>query len=202
MPNNARLFIENLLAKGQLESAIDNSLVLCRFYEDAKRGGEIMQHSARYHSLMQEYRAGTLGDDDFRPERARITRTMLDWAQNIPDGWTDEVFLQPGISEHPSDHRPEIRPESPQPDRQVPPQPEISGTKNPPGEKFRSFAKTVIADDMERGYIGQNLAFRNVRTREIICCFADAQDFSGGKARVSKDGMHYFYIDKRGKEVE
>jgi hypothetical protein len=55
---------------------------------------------------------------------------------------------------------------------------------------------------MERGYKGKKLAFRNVRTKEILCCYTDAADFSEGKAYVSKDGINYFYINKRGEKVE
>ena len=71
-----------------------------------------------------------------------------------------------------------------------------------PDNKFRSFGKSKIVDDMERGYMGQKFAFRNVRTLEILCCYADAEDFSGGKAYVSKDGQTYLYIDKKGNVVK
>lgn len=67
--------------------------------------------------------------------------------------------------------------------------------------KFRSFGKQVIADGMERGYVGDRFAFRNVRTNSILCCYEEASDFSEGKALVKQDGAS-FYIDKNGNKVK
>ncbi len=71
-----------------------------------------------------------------------------------------------------------------------------------PDNKFRSFSKMKIVDDMELGKVGSDMAFRNVRTGVILCCYRDAEPFSGGKAYVSKDQVNYFYIDKKGNRVE
>lgn len=68
--------------------------------------------------------------------------------------------------------------------------------------KFRSFAQMRISDGMELGYMDGKLAFRNVRTHAILCCFADAEDFANGKAYVSKDGVNYYYTDTAGNRVE
>ncbi len=55
---------------------------------------------------------------------------------------------------------------------------------------------------MELGKVGSDMAFRNVRTGVILCCYRDAEPFSGGKSYVSKDQVNYFYIDKKGNRVE
>ena len=49
--------------------------------------------------------------------------------------------------------------------------------------------------------MGGKIAFRNVQTGELLCCYADAEDFEGGKANVSTDGAAYFYINKKGERV-
>lgn len=67
--------------------------------------------------------------------------------------------------------------------------------------KFRSYAPTKIIEGMERGKVDGQHAFLNHMTKKILCCYQDAEDFSGGKAYVSQRGR-YFYIDKTGKEVE
>lgn len=268
---NARIFLERLLIKGKLEAAIEASLILCRHYGDTQRMGAVAQHSARFHALMDEQTAGTLDEDDYRPERARINRDMFELIQDLPSNWTDEALAAEGFSADafeqtfvpnqksnlgkngiiiglvvllvallglvlkdkifPPDGDPKIgqpeqtkpvkpetatsdsadkeaaavetKPQSPvqkRPSSPMPPQ----GDKEPmPSDnKFRSFGKSKIIEDMELGYVGQKLAFRNVRTLEILCCFADAKDFKGGKAYVSKDGVKYFYVDKQGNEVK
>lgn len=278
---NARHILENLLAKGKLEAAIEASLLLCRHYSDQERISTAAQHSARYHALMNDYNAGTLNDDDYRPERARINRAMLDLAHGIPADWTEEALTKVGFDAKAYDHTPGAsnqksflekwglilgivaslmgilgwtlkdflfpekeqttqtaepkQPASDAPAKQEPPQIEnpkpASAAKTPatkpvtnpsnktstptqeqpqnrPGslatsdEVFRSFGNAKIVEDMERGYKGKKLAFRNVRTKEILCCYTDAADFSEGKAYVSKDGINYFYINKRGEKVE
>jgi hypothetical protein len=78
----------------------------------------------------------------------------------------------------------------------------IPGTLATPDTRFRSFGKTVISDNMELGKVGESFAFRNVKTGEILCCFADAKSFGSGKAYVSKDRINFYYIDKTGKKVE
>lgn len=67
--------------------------------------------------------------------------------------------------------------------------------------KFRSYAPTKIIEGMERGKVDGKHAFFNHATRQVLCCYDDAEDFSGGKAWVSQRGR-YFHIDKAGKEVE
>lgn len=278
----ARPFIENLLAKGKLEAAIEGSLILCRHYGDQERNGIAAQHSARYHALMNDYHAGTLNDDDYRPERARINRAMLDFAQEIPGDWTESPLMQAGFSasafdqaampgqksffekwglviglvaslliilgitlkgvifpekekvatEQPVEMKPDIPEpstkrepdikENPDPtaaNKTVKPKPEIKpstkvsapaqqpsntrpSTLATPDERFRSFGKSIIADGMERGRVGNKQAFRNIQTNEILCCYQDAEDFSGGKAYVSKDGVTYYYMDKKGNKVQ
>lgn len=278
----ARPLVENLLAKGKLEAAIEACLLLARHHQDQERGSTVAQHSARFHTLMTDYHAGTLNDDDYRPERARINRAMLDFAHALPADWTDEALEKAGFSaqaydktsapgqksflekwglvlgivaslaailgvtlkdvlfpekqkevlEQPKENPPtsaEVKPQEPtttpaqkeaagtsqkpafktipskQPEKSSEP---VKSTREPqptlatPDEQFRSFSKTKIVDDMERGYLGRKLAFRNVRTKEILCCYSDAEDFSGGKAYVSKDGVNYFYIDKKGNRAE
>ncbi|MFN0034473.1 MAG: hypothetical protein ACKVUS_05350 [Saprospiraceae bacterium] len=279
---NARTIIENLLTKGKLEAAIEGSLILCRHYGDQERSSTAAQHSARYHGLMADYHAGTLHDDGYRPERARINRAMLDLAHSIPADWTDEALTQARFSASAYDKasatprqksflekwglvlglvaslmgilgitlREVIFPEKeiapvqtadPKPDSTVPQQtekpsvqepkdanqsvktPPVSSPSNKPGKlpkparkpvdapastmetpdnTFRSFGKSVIRDDMERGKVGGKLAFRNVRTKQVLCCYAGAEDFSGGKAYVSKDGVQYHYINNKGERVE
>jgi len=73
----------------------------------------------------------------------------------------------------------------------------------PPGAtgKFRSYAPTRIIEGMERGKVDGQHAFFNHVTRQVLCCYEDAEDFSGGKAWVKQRGR-YFYIDKAGREVE
>ncbi len=71
-----------------------------------------------------------------------------------------------------------------------------------PDERFRSYGKTMIVNDMELGYMGSKKAFRNVRNKEILCCFTDAEPFSSGKAWVTKDGVNYYYIDIKGNKVK
>lgn len=278
---NARHLLENLLAKGKLEAAIEASLLLCRHYSDQERISTAAQHSARYHTLMNDYHAGTINDDDYRPERARINRAMLDLAHGIPADWTEEALIKAGFDasaydgtlgaskqksflekwglilgivaslmgilgwtlkdllfpgkeqttqtvepkqpasdtptkqdsapkENPSpastvkipDAKPATKPTTKVSTPTQQPSNTQPGTLATPDEKFRSFGNAKIVEDMERGYKGSKLAFRNVRTKEILCCFADADDFSGGKAYVSKDGTNYYYINKRGEKVE
>jgi hypothetical protein len=78
----------------------------------------------------------------------------------------------------------------------------IPGTLATPDTRFRSFGKTVISDNMELGKVGESFAYRNVKTGEILCCFADAKSFGSGKAYVSKDRINFYYIDKSGKKVD
>ncbi|MCC7245770.1 MAG: hypothetical protein IT269_08835 [Saprospiraceae bacterium] len=79
--------------------------------------------------------------------------------------------------------------------------PSTSTTLATPDNKFRSFGKTVIVNDMELGMMGEKMAYRNVRTKQVLCCFKDATHFSNGKAYVSRDGVKYFYINTQGQEV-
>ena len=276
---NARQLLEHLLAKGKLEAAIEGSLIIARHYSDQERSADAAQHSARYHTLMDDYQAGTLSDDDYRPERARINRAMLELVHEIPLEWTDEalqkagffqksfdsgrpaqqksfwqkrglwlgilaifvVFLgvtmknklfsdkiyanqtqpsgaQAGNSDVPANAEPtqNATQRESSPSSRIPAEPQVSDKpstgsqtrKTEPlsipkvDKKFRSFAAQKIVENMERGYMDGKFAFRNVRNKEILCCFSDAQDFSGGKAYVSKDGRNYFYIDKEGNVVE
>lgn len=279
---NARHLIEHLLAKGKLEAAIEGCLILCRHYGDRERSSATAQHSARYHTLMNDFRAGTLNDDDYRPERARINRAMLELAHDLPLEWTDEALGKAGFSALAYDRGSALQSKSGgqkwgivlgvvavvavagfalknvissaknQPLVSQPVEPQANETENQkqvettPKEtssrpvtpsktpsttaetkptdgsstqprpilknqpinvpkvdgRFRSFANMQIKDDMERGYIDGKLAFRNVRTKEIICCFSNAEDFSGGKAYVSKDGVNYYFMDKSGRKVE
>jgi len=277
---NARHLLENLLAKGKLEAAIEGCLILCRHYGDRERSADAAQHSARYHALMDDYHAGTLGDDDYRLQRARINRAMLELAHEIPLEWTDEALQRAGFSARAFDkatasksgsfwqkwglvlgtiaivlvagfvlknvmappkeqphvsqtieppasetqNQAEAKPTKPEPKPTTPikSNSNSSGTNATDGSatqtrpilktqpinvpkidgRFRSFANMQIKDDMERGYMDGKIAFRNVRTKEIICCFSDGEDFSGGKAYVSKDGVAYYYINKQGDKVE
>ncbi len=280
---NARLYLEHLLAQGELEAAIEGGLILCRFYKHNELKSTLAQYSGRFHTLMDEYHAGTINDDDYRPERARITQAMLEFLEQIPSDWTDEALLaarfNPAKFEYPRttakpkrtvvswpilmllglggllvagfifrekffpekataqqelkqdvpDSRPavpdtivksspapkvepgpsQVPPKSPTQTKAAKTTPEArqqpstsSNTLATPDNKFRSFAKSRIIEDMERGYIGQKLAFRNVRTKEILCCYTEAADFSGGKAYVSQDGKYFFYINKQGNRVE
>ncbi len=278
---NARQFIEHLLTKGKLEAAIEGSLLLARHYADQERSSTVAQHSARYHTLMNDYHAGTLNDDDYRPERARINRAMLDLAHSIPMDWTDEPLKQADFSANAFDKtiiqhqksffekwglalgmvasivvilgvtfREAIFPKKvdaaaqtaePKPGSIVPQQKEKEAVKEPqnsgtpasktpatqskvqpkqlpertvkpantetstlatPDKVFRSFAKLIIADGMELGKIGNDMAFRNVRTKEVLCCFKDAEKFMDGKAWVSKDGVNYYYIDLQGNKLK
>lgn len=278
---NARYAIEHLLTKGKLEAAIEGSLLLARHYGDQERGSAVAQHSARYHTLMADYYAGTLDDDDYRPERARISRAMLDMAHSIPAEWTDEPLTQAGFSANAFDKVPDQHKKSflekwglvlgivaslmgilgvtlrevifpkkedtaartveSKPDSSTPQQtaqqsvkelentgmpatktpttkPNIQPKKLPertdkpartepstlatPDKVFRSFGKSIFAEGMELGKIGADMAFRNLKTKEILCCFKDAEKFMDGKAWVSKDGVNYFYINKKGDRVE
>ena len=281
---HARPIIEHLLTKGKLEAAIEGSLILCRHYADQERGSTVAQHSARYHTLMGDFHAGTINDDDYRPERARINRAMLEVAHAIPADWTDEALKQAGFSPQAYDKAtgtqqqkgrgwwlalgvlglllvlgiglreyifpkkeplqtqtevPKNPSDSPQQQTQQPAQEAPANTKptivkktdaktrvqpqkqpsqlppiqeKPPAststtlatsdERFRSYGKSMVANDMELGYMGSKKAFRNVRNKEILCCYTDAEPFSGGKAWVSKDGVNYFYIDNKGKKVD
>jgi hypothetical protein len=279
--SNARHFIEDLLTKGKLEAAIEGCLILVRHYGDQERGGMVAQHSARYHTLMTDYHAGTINDDDYRLERARINRAMLDLVHSIPADWTDDSLIQAGFSarafdkatgqqqksflekwglvlgivaslmgilgvtlreiifqkkEDPVAQTAESKTGSnaPQPTEQTmvkePQKTDAPGSKTTatqtkvqskklpdatipsansgaspqaiPDKVFRSFSRLVIADDMELGKIGAEMAFRNVKTKELLCCFKDAESFMNGKAWVSKDGINYYYIDPRGNKVK
>lgn len=247
---NAQAVLERLLTKGKLEAAIEASLILCRHYGDETRMSMVVQHSARFHTLMSEQTAGTLDEDDYRPERARINRDMFEFIQDLPTVWTDEALIAANFSAAAFEQTvtpdqpkspgklalvagfvvvllvvlgmilkdnispPKVEPKISQqeqetipdkPSAQIPSStPPNSSAKDPIGSesKFRSFGKSTIVEDMELGYVGQKLAFKNVRTLEILCCYADAKVFKGGKAYVSEDGVKYFYIDKRGKVVK
>ena len=268
----ARICIESLLTRGELEAALDGYLLLCRHYNDAVHGSEAAHQSARYHDLMSQQRSGTIHQEDYRLERARINRAMLDLAQKIPAEWTDTVLEASGFSGKknasptqkgfwgkwgialglalllfgvagvllreqilPKNKTAAVQPVSPAPGsedtrQQSPAAARTAKTQAPPtdkpaaterrvpsgerqivkkvspttptsGGRFRSFAKTVISNGMERGKIDGKMAFRNVRTGEILCCYADAEDFSNGKAYVSKDGVKYIYINNKGEEL-
>lgn len=72
-----------------------------------------------------------------------------------------------------------------------------------PDQRFRSYAKPIISEEMELGFTngGRQFAFRNLRTQNILCCYDDAEKFAGGKARVQQNGR-YFYINKNGTEIK
>jgi hypothetical protein len=264
----ARTLLENLLTRSELETAINGCILLHRHYGDPEGGSATAQLSARYHALMAQQRDGTISQEEYRLERARINRAMLDLVQKMPADWTDAPLADPGFSNQMPKAAPQqkrkwglalalsvvllgiagfalrerIFPTAanstvqsnnpiPEPDKPVqqPQQsaanpskstekPAPSQERTPPSNaesssqpniqvpaaasksdsRFRSFGKTVISDGMERGKVGEKMAFRNVQTGEILCCFADAEDFSAGKAYVSKDGVNYFYINKQG----
>jgi hypothetical protein len=245
----ARTILEQLLSKGKLEAALEGGLLLTQHYDDDEKGDVLAQLSARFHTLITDVQAGTISDEDYRIERARINRAMIDWVDEIPAEWTDASLKAAGFSPgkydvgstaasgrrsiwivaallavlvavwvlrthfFPAEILEKNRAADPaiardtisnQRGSQSPVAgiPESSGTRRATDEKFRSFAKMVIAEDMERGYVGDKLAFRNVRNKQIICCFSDAKDFSGGKAYVSEDGVSYFYIDKNGNKLK
>jgi len=273
----ARSLIEILLTRSELEAAINGCLLLCKHHGDSERGSESAQLSARYHDMMTHWRDGTISQEDYRLERARINRAMLDLVQKMPAEWTDaplkaagfsvqmpansqqKSFLRQwglaflliagilgiaGLALHerifPKKETIATQPNNPKSDSTPPvQQPEQSNTvpkksaksagkstpsqvRKPvgaagpsvepsiqvplvvpkPDSRFRSYGKTIISDGMERGKVGDKMAFRNVQTGEILCCYADAEDFSGGKANVSKNGIKYFYINKNGVEVE
>lgn len=94
---------------------------------------------------------------------------------------------------------------NPQREANSPPSGGLGGTAKPglPAStgKFRSFAPSRIIEGMERGKVDGEFAFLNHTTRQVLCCYEDAEDFSGGKAYVKQRGR-YFYIDKAGREVE
>ncbi len=73
-----------------------------------------------------------------------------------------------------------------------------------PDRKFRSYAKPQVSEDMEKGFIleGNKVAYRNLRTKAILCCFEDGEMFENGKAKVSENGKDYYYIDKNGKKTQ
>ena len=73
-----------------------------------------------------------------------------------------------------------------------------------PDPKFRSYAKPQVSEDMEKGFIleGNKVAYRNLRTKAILCCFEDGEMFENGKARVSENGKEYYFIDKNGKKTQ
>lgn len=255
MMQNAESFIENLLEKGKLEAAIEAGLLLCKAYDDEENGSIVAQHSARYHALMHDFHAGTINNDDYRPELARINRSMLDWANDIPNQWTVESLKKAGFSASAyeltpaagagngigkiwilvaglvlllvfaigfavkksmfsaknegsphiettaqtklPDAKPENQKNTDPVQNQIPPtQKQSDKTVN---EKFRSYGNAKFSDGMELGYMGDQFAYRNLKTKEIICCFQKAEEFSGGKARVSTTGKQFFYIDKNGK---
>lgn len=278
--SSARTYLEKLLAKGKLEATLEAGMLLCRHYQDTEGNAIVVQHSGQFHNLMDDYHAGTLSADDFRPERARISRAMLEWVHSIPNNWTTEPLQAAGFSEKifdkgsaestaqkwktpailvlglavllaiwlwtgrnrkdadesspsetskpaipPADTpaekssaknqpatntslpkskslpptQPQTSPKTGPSPKETLPETKTSGTTD---QKFRSFAKLAIHDDMELGYMGDKYAFRNVRTREILCCYADAKGFSGGMAYVSLDGRNFFYINKKGEKVK
>ncbi len=279
--SSARIYLEQLLAKGKLEAALEAGMILCRYYQDAVANATVVQQSGQFHNLMDDYHAGTISLDDFRPERARINLALLDWVHSIPETWTTEALEKTGFSEKTFEKdassakrkfwllpvvivlvlgaafgaiwyfRSDVQPETnapaktPETNTTLPPRPAdttsqqtaktqpttqkpVSKSKsqpqkntNPvvpkpstepktqpsetlatPDQKFRSFAKSAIYDDMELGYMGNNYAFRNVRTKEILCCYAAAKGFSDGKAYVSTDGKNFFYINKKGEKIQ
>jgi hypothetical protein len=286
--SSARTYLEQLLAKGKLEAALEASMILCRHYQDQEGNAVVVQQSGQFHNLMDDYHAGTISLDDFRPERARINRAMLEWIHSIPANWTTEALNEGGFSEisferelpiekkrswwipvlillilgtaiviwfistraqesyiaiekanpktaaadsipktttsipekpitsnRPVDTSPQKSKTQPQtlpkttssPPNTVPaknePTPESKPANSPSvsDQKFRSFAKMAIYDDMELGYMGDKYAFKNVRTKEILCCYTAAKGFSDGKAYVSLDGKNFFYINKKGDKV-
>lgn len=273
MPN-ARTLLENLLAQGELEAAIRGYRLLCQQHADSAGSSAVAQLSARYHTLMAQQRDGTVSQENYLLERARINRAMLDAVGGLPAEWDDQPLhtagfsVQPPATAHtaaprkgflerwglilgivaslttiagitlrdvlfPKPPEPKVQAPTTQPQQQSalntekpaektleksplaqPQERETTSPKffNPPATlpssatsdsdtRFRSFAKTMFADGMERGKVGKKLAFRNLQTNEILCCYADAEDFNGGRAYVSQDGVNYFYINKKGERV-
>ncbi|MBL7806573.1 MAG: hypothetical protein JNN28_02095 [Saprospiraceae bacterium] len=280
--SSARKYLEQLLAKGKLEAALEAGMILCQNYQDHEANALVVQQSGQFHNLMDDYHAGTISLDDFRPERARINLALLDWVHSIPETWTTQALEKAGFSEknfkkdtstanrkswllpaiimlvlgtaagaiwyfqpsaQPLSNEEPQTPETkavlpvqtphdsltqkpakttqptqkpttqsksqPKPQQDTkpvisspPPKPQPSETLATPDQKFRSFAKSAIYDDMELGYMGDKYAFRNVRTKEILCCYAAAKGFSDGKAYVSPDGKNFYYINKKGEKVQ
>ncbi|HAD13995.1 MAG TPA: hypothetical protein DCF33_16340 [Saprospirales bacterium] len=292
--SSARTLLEQLLAKGKLEAALEASMILCKHYQDQEGNAIVVQQSGQFHNLMDDYHAGTISLDDFRPERARINRAMLEWVHSIPATWTTQALSEGGFSEKAYAKEPPIEkkrswwialillfalgtaiaywvitnraqipstaaekadqkpaandqnlnipgavsdksttmhrkeetsplksksqpqtlpkttstqkqrstPSSTLPAKSEPaPASKTANTSSTSDQKFRSLAKMAIYDDMELGYMGDKYAFKNVRTKEILCCYAAAKGFSDGKAYVSLDGINFFYINKKGDKV-
>ncbi|HLP94385.1 MAG TPA: hypothetical protein VK168_10140 [Saprospiraceae bacterium] len=282
--STARIYLEQLLAKGKLEAALEAGMILCRHYQDTEANAIVVQQSGQFHNLMDDYHAGTISLDDFRPERARINLALLDWVHSIPETWTTEALDKAGFSEksfekdasaaprkswflpiiivlilgtavgavwflrsgdQPATEAVNKTPETkaapqvqsppdsilrqsakttqptqkpvaqskslPKPQKNTSPvisspttepKPQPAQNLATPDQKFRSFAKSAIYDDMELGYMGDKYAFRNVRTKEILCCYAAAKGFSDGKAFVSTDGKSFFFINKKGEKIQ
>ena len=57
---------------------------------------------------------------------------------------------------------------------------------------------------MEKGYIGSTnrIAYKNLVTKAVFCCYEDGEPFVNGKAKVSENGSDYFFIDKNGNKTQ
>jgi Effector-associated domain 11 len=306
----ARQVLEDLIAQGQLEQAIETYLSLSRQYGDEVRTNQGLHESGRYHALKEKNITGTISQADYQLEWNLINRSVLTQASKVPNTWkfpfeplatpplsvpstttntpppAQKSFLErwglilglvaslttilgitlkdlifpPKPEPQPAEinsqpipsttnsvpvptttqevkKEPETNPTS-QPKRNETPKPVATQpktaptttkpsptttdqhstspvtTNTPPNTtsappvnnntkpRFRSFSKLVIVEDMERGHDGNNrIMYRNVRTNEVLCCYDDGENFSGGKARVSQNGQ-YFYIDKKGNRVQ
>jgi Effector-associated domain 11 len=313
----ARQILEDLIAQGQLEQAIETYLSLSRQYGDEARTNQGLHESGRFHALKEKNITGTISQADYQLEWNLINRSVLTQASKVPNTWkypfeplatpppatpsatpadapppaqksflerwglilglmaslttilgitlkdlifppkpepqpvvinpqptpstttsvpvpttTQEAKKEPTTNPsaqpkhnntpNPVTTQPKTTPTTtkPSPTTTAQQEPSITTstspvtTNTPPSTtsappvnnnikpRFRSFSKLVIIEDMERGHDGNNrIMYRNVRTNEVLCCYDEGENFSGGKARVSQNGQ-YFYIDKKGNRVQ
>lgn len=116
-----------------------------------------------------------------------------------PTGTAQTRPVQPSRQPAPSGSKTTV-PDRSEPVRTSPP----PSTLATPDRKFRSYAKPQVSEDMEKGFVldGNKVAYRNLRTKAILCCFEDGEMFENGKARVSENGKEYYFIDKNGKKTQ
>jgi hypothetical protein len=146
--------------------------------------------------------AGWLAKDRIFPQKAETSMQKPAETPVKPDPSAENSLpkpAQPGPEAKNGAQQPApgSSPKPKQPSATTPTEPSAA----PAAGKFRSFAPSRIADDMERGKVDGKFAFLNHRTRAILCCYDDAEDFSSGKAYVKQRGK-YFYINKSGHCVE
>jgi hypothetical protein len=293
MPS-AKKTLQQLLRKGELESAIGMYCDLSQQYGHADDHATAIQLSGSYRLLLRQEHDQVISGEDFRLEHNKINRAMLNMVKSVPDTWvissqptrmapddapntssggvfSKKWLLAAGLAllvgiggwgayqlfspqKTTATTSPQVNQPTHAPTPHTAPDPAVTPAANPPetttspatqpspnkpktvlprptttqpttteqtrqptlikskethfslttpDQRFRSFGKTVIRDDMERGMVGEKLAFRNVRTNKILPGrYTDAEDFSGGKAYVSEDGVNYFYIDKNGQRIQ